>query len=443
MPGPRRRGSIALLLAGLTGLVATLCALALPFAPMSVNEPTVTWPRDPGRPEPTLLTLTAYRPLALDATFTCAAARQAQASAASPAGGVVLATTEPLFPETGTVGLVVTARDERVQVRAMGRLLVDEPLAADCSYTIIGTGTGVPAYQLATPDPLDPDAPDLSRFAGPDDAVLTVVRDGTELARASGPQLPSVDMLTTSATAVEPGGAAGDPRRRRRVHQQPHLPQARADRAAGRHAPRDGRAARLGGPRVPRSASDGAEVAAATPRVVDVVVPAVVLLLDARRARDGRRRLLRRDGAQRPRSPATSATTTSCTTRTSRRSRGSTTSSPGGRGSSETRPCCSGSSPLSSGCSPGWCCGGSSRKGRRASPTTILACAWPPPSCWRWCSSPGGCRRTWGCDRRRWCACAGRWSCTRCWSRTAEAPGPSPGWRSPSPASASQRTRRG
>ena len=206
VPGPRRRGSIALLLAGLTGLVATLCALALPFAPMSVNEPTVTWPRDPGRPEPTLLTLTAYRPLALDATFTCAAARQAQTSAASPAGGVVLATTEPLFPETGTVGLVVTARDERVQVRAMGRLLVDEPLAADCSYTIIGTGTGVPAYQLATPDPLDPDAPDLSRFAGPDDAVLTVARDGTELARASGPQLPSVDMLTTTATAVEPGG---------------------------------------------------------------------------------------------------------------------------------------------------------------------------------------------------------------------------------------------
>jgi hypothetical protein len=203
-PDPRRR-RWPLLLAGLTGLVATLCALALPFAPVSVNEPTVTWPRDPGRPEPTLLTLTAYRPLALDATFTCAAARQAQASPAGPAG-VVLATTQPLLPETPTVGLLVTARDERLQVRAMGRLLVDEPLGADCRYGINGTATGVPAYQLATPDPLDPDAPDLARFAGPDDAVLTVTRDGTELARASGPQLPSVDLLTTAVTAVEPGG---------------------------------------------------------------------------------------------------------------------------------------------------------------------------------------------------------------------------------------------
>ena len=47
--------------------------------------------------------------------------------------------------------------------------------------------------------------PDLTRLAGPDDAVLTVSRDGTELARATAPLLPSVDMLTTSVTAVPPG----------------------------------------------------------------------------------------------------------------------------------------------------------------------------------------------------------------------------------------------
>ena len=41
----------------------------------------------------------------------------------------------------------------------MGRLLVDEPLAVDCTYTIIGTGTGVPAYQLATPDLSTPTHP--------------------------------------------------------------------------------------------------------------------------------------------------------------------------------------------------------------------------------------------------------------------------------------------
>ena len=195
-----------MLLAALTGLLAVLCALVLPFAPVSVNEPTVSWPKDPARPEPTLLNLTAYRPLALDATVTCAVARQVQAAGPTvPAGAVVLATVEPTWPLAVDEGLVVTVGGDRLQVRAMGRVLVDDPLAGACTYTITGRGTGLPEYQGATPDPLDPTVPDLTRLAGPDDAVLTVSRDGTELARATGPLLPSVDMLTTSATAVAPG----------------------------------------------------------------------------------------------------------------------------------------------------------------------------------------------------------------------------------------------
>ncbi|MDT7579056.1 MAG: hypothetical protein QOK35_320, partial [Pseudonocardiales bacterium] len=42
---PFRGRRLHALLAGLTGLVAVVCALALPFAPLSVNEPTVAWPR--------------------------------------------------------------------------------------------------------------------------------------------------------------------------------------------------------------------------------------------------------------------------------------------------------------------------------------------------------------------------------------------------------------
>ena len=194
------------LLAALTGILAVLCALVLPFAPVSVNEPTVSWPKDPARPESTLLNLTAYRPLALDATVTCAVARQVQAAGPTvPAGAVVLATVEPTWPLAVDEGLVVTVGGDRLQVRAMGRVLVDDPLAGACTYTITGRGTGLPEYQGATPDPLDPTVPDLTQLAGPDDAVLTVSRDGTELARATGPLLPSVDMLTTSATAVAPG----------------------------------------------------------------------------------------------------------------------------------------------------------------------------------------------------------------------------------------------
>ena len=122
-----------------------------------------------------------------------------------PAGAVVLATVEPTWPLAVDEGLVVTVGGDRLQVRAMGRVLVDDPLAGACTYTISGRGTGLPEYQGVTPDPLDPTVPDLTQLAGPDDAVLTVSRDGTELARATGPLLPSVDMLTTSATAVAPG----------------------------------------------------------------------------------------------------------------------------------------------------------------------------------------------------------------------------------------------
>ena len=194
------------LFAALTGLLAMVCALALPFAPVSVNEPRVIWPKDPARPESTLLNLTAYRPLALDVTVTCAVARQAQATGPTgPAGAVVLATVEPNWPLSADEGMVVTAQNDRLQVRAMGRVLVDDPLAGACTYTISGTGSGRPEYQGETPDPLDPTVPDLTRLAGPDDAVLTVSRDGTELARATAPLLPSVDMLTTSVTAVPPG----------------------------------------------------------------------------------------------------------------------------------------------------------------------------------------------------------------------------------------------
>lgn len=183
-----------------------LCALALPFTPVSVNEPRVIWPKDPARPESTLLNLTAYRPLALDVTVTCAVARQAQATGPTgPAGAVVLATVEPNWPLSTDEGMVVTAQNDRLQVRAMGRVLVDDPLAGACTYTISGTGSGRPEYQGKNPDPLDPTVPDLSRLAGPDDAVLTVSRDGTELARATAPLLPSVDMLTTSVTSVPPG----------------------------------------------------------------------------------------------------------------------------------------------------------------------------------------------------------------------------------------------
>ena len=137
------------LLAGLAGLVA---ALLLPFAPVSVNEPTVSWPRDPARPESTLLPLTAYRPLALDVRFSCDVARLAQVTGA----GVVVSTALPESPQAGSTAMIVSATGDRVQVRALDRLLprtsCDSPATPDSRPGSGSAAVGPPQWiQLRSP----------------------------------------------------------------------------------------------------------------------------------------------------------------------------------------------------------------------------------------------------------------------------------------------------
>lgn len=198
--GPRRR--VTALLAALAGLIAVVCAALLPFAPVQVNEPTVTWPQDPARPESTLLQLASYRPLAMDIRFSCEVATLAQGR-----GGVVVSTAAPDSPVAGTIGLIVAARDGRLQVGGFDRLLLDEPLSpGPCEYRITGQSAGLPSFQGPEPDPADPDNPDPAVLAGPDNAELVISRDGTELVRTNNDQLPDVDVLATSLTATPPGG---------------------------------------------------------------------------------------------------------------------------------------------------------------------------------------------------------------------------------------------
>ena len=183
--------------AALAGLVAVFCALLLPFAPVWVNEPTVSWPRDADRPESTLLMLTAYRPLQMNVQFSCDIARRAQT-----AGGVVLTTVRPRLPESRALGLVVHAAADRLQVRALDRVLLDEPLGdGPCNYAVTGRSAGLPSFVRSSPKRADPAAtPDPSAVAGPDNAELVITRDGLELERAQAEQLPDVDLLTSSVT---------------------------------------------------------------------------------------------------------------------------------------------------------------------------------------------------------------------------------------------------
>ena len=68
---------------GVVGLIGLVCAVLLPFAPVDVETPTVSWPLDATAPRSTLLTITAHRPLDLDVRFGCDVSGLPRAQAAS------------------------------------------------------------------------------------------------------------------------------------------------------------------------------------------------------------------------------------------------------------------------------------------------------------------------------------------------------------------------
>ncbi|MFW3172825.1 arabinosyltransferase domain-containing protein [Geodermatophilus sp. CPCC 206100] len=172
-PSPAsRRGRLGRVLPLVLGLVAVLCSAVLPLAPVAMSVPTVSWPQDPGRPTSTMLELTNQQPLGIDVRFSCAAV---QAAAATP-DGVVVSTLVPGHPAALTDGLLVTARDGRLQVLDRGQVLLDEPVpAGDCGFRVAGDADGV-----------------------------VLERNGREVGAASGgaEALPDVDVLATSLTAL-------------------------------------------------------------------------------------------------------------------------------------------------------------------------------------------------------------------------------------------------
>ncbi len=158
----------------IVGLLSVVTALALPFAAVSVNQPQVSWPADPVRPASTMLMLSAYRPLAFDASFSCADVR----AAAATGGSLVLATTRAGSAEGAGAGLVVAMANGELTVTSRGVGLAREPIGADsCRYTLAGQ-----------------------------DGSMVLARDGRELGR--GP-MPDVDALVTTV-ATAPGASTTD-----------------------------------------------------------------------------------------------------------------------------------------------------------------------------------------------------------------------------------------
>jgi hypothetical protein len=219
MPVGRLRAPWVLRAAALAGLVAVICGIALPFAPVVVSTPAVTWPRDPARVESTLLPLTAQRPLGLEVRFGCDAVRRAAAvpdTGDGRGGGIVLATALPGSGQAAAA-LMITAVADRVQVRVRDTVVVDEPVPVGaCTYRLVGTDDGLPVDVRGPPTPLggiDPAVPiervpsDPAAVAGPASARVVVDRDGVEVGRWQAERLPDVDLLLSSLT-TDAGGLA-------------------------------------------------------------------------------------------------------------------------------------------------------------------------------------------------------------------------------------------
>jgi hypothetical protein len=124
-------------------VLALLSAIGVMLAPVTVNDPVVSWPRAGQQPRSTVLPLVPYRPLSLDARVPCTAL---SALDQRPEGGDALRTLPARAGQTGTLsqGLVVTVREGVMQVRASGKaLLTARVTLGECTYQVLADAKGV------------------------------------------------------------------------------------------------------------------------------------------------------------------------------------------------------------------------------------------------------------------------------------------------------------
>lgn len=148
--------------------VTVILGVAIPFAPVSADDPVVSWPKAGEPAATTAVPLSPYRPLSISADVPCQALR----------GGGDALRTEPDSAGTPGRGLTVGTSGGRVTVTSDGATLVDEVLPlTPCTYRVVADGT-----------------------------TTTLTRDGQVLYSGPG-QAPQVAELATDAPGT-PGLAA-------------------------------------------------------------------------------------------------------------------------------------------------------------------------------------------------------------------------------------------
>lgn len=173
-PAPAgRRLDLLLPLLSVLGLLALVCAAALPLAPVRHERPVVSWPQDPSAPVSSSLVLAAQTPSALRLTANCAAVR----AAGSSADGVLFSTQRPDVALARQEALLWQVRDGRAVLTVKGEQAADVavPATGDCE-------------------------------------LVTELRDDTTTATLDGQQVgepvrgqPRLDSLVTSVTGATAG----------------------------------------------------------------------------------------------------------------------------------------------------------------------------------------------------------------------------------------------
>jgi hypothetical protein len=191
---------VARVVAVASALVAVVCGVLLPFAPVVQNAPQIRWPVDVTHPEPTMLMLTAYQPESFSVRFSCRAAR---AAGATP-DGYLLTTMSPTSADFDDKALSVRVRAELVTVRSGGRDIVAERLpAGDCAYDVAGDAARVTVSRDGRP--LGRLEPRMGE-ADPDE-IKNIPPDSQPAPKPISP-LPDIDALSTSLRTLPGAGPA-------------------------------------------------------------------------------------------------------------------------------------------------------------------------------------------------------------------------------------------
>ena len=169
-PDPVRRPSGTTVL--VWALLTLVLGIAVPLAPVTVQDTTVTWP-DPaaaaGGPVSTQLALNPPRPLGFSATVPCAALR---------AGGNVLST---LPADAGGGGLVLASTGTQAALTVSGTTVAAGPVpAGDCRLVVTADEAGLRVTQDGVPLPLA--CGDCADVLPPLMSQLTTSTDGTPAA---------------------------------------------------------------------------------------------------------------------------------------------------------------------------------------------------------------------------------------------------------------------